>query len=51
MRSKADLGEGNVSVCTINRRRPTARAPSKRWRLRTFADLHRRVVNVREHLG
>src|SRR5258707_15546232 len=27
MRSKADLGEGNVAACTINRRRPTAWAP------------------------
>src|SRR5258707_5495504 len=27
MRSKADLGEGNVAACTINRRRHTAWAP------------------------
>jgi hypothetical protein len=39
MRSKADLGEGNVAACTIKHRRPTARAP---LRALTFADVHRR---------
>jgi hypothetical protein len=44
-------GEGNVAVCTINRRRPTAWAPLRALASPELRRLHRRVANVREHLG